>query len=65
MQGEFGSCCQGEEMGLISNITKRDLVTVHMMTGRGDPACYQSRLISAHPCSPKQIGRLFRSMTLC
>lgn len=47
MQGEFGSCCHGEEIGLISNGTERDLVTVHMMAGRGDRVCCRSSFISA------------------
>lgn len=64
VQGKFGSCCRGEEMGLISNVTRRHLVTVHMMAGRGDPAHYRSSSISAEPqhnlglslCSPRGAG---------
>lgn len=65
MRGEFGSRCHGEKIGLISNVTERDLVTLHTMAGRGDPARYRSSFISAEPCSREQIGRLFRSMTSC
>lgn len=64
VQGKFGSCCHGEEMGLISNVTRRHLVTVHMMAGRGDPAHYRSSSISAEPqhdlglslCSAEGLG---------
>lgn len=64
VQGKFGSCCRGEEMGLISNVTRSHLVTVHMMAGRGDLARYRCSSIPAEPCSLEQTGCPFHSTTL-